>query len=72
MEFRYIISIINKTLNGMLISADYLRLQGILQKMVEFNQITAQDREALLNKSGLIKLEENRWKEPSGAILEIS
>jgi hypothetical protein len=54
----------------MLITADYLRLQGILQKMVEFNQITAQDREALLNKSGLIKLKDNRWKESSGAILE--
>ena len=56
----------------MLITADYLRLQGILQKMVEFNQITAQDREALLNKSGLIKLKENKWKEPSGAILTIN
>lgn len=53
----------------MLITTDYLRLHDILQKMVEFNQITALDREALLNKSGLIKLEDNRWKEPSGAIL---
>jgi hypothetical protein len=53
----------------MLITAEYLRLQGILKQMVDFNQITAQDREALLRKSGLIKLEDNRWKEPSGAIL---
>ena len=58
-----------QSINDMLITIDYLRLQDILQKMVEFNQITALDREALLNKSGLIKLEDNRWKEPSGAIL---
>lgn len=53
----------------MLITAEYLRLQGILKQMVDFNQITAEDREALLRKSGLIKLEDNRWKEPDGAIL---
>lgn len=53
----------------MLITAEYLRLQGILKQMVDFNQITAEDREALLRKSGLIKLEDNRWKEPNGAIL---
>ena len=54
----------------MLITAEYLRLQGILKQMVDFNQITAEDREALLHKSGLIKLEDDRWKEKeSGAIL---
>ena len=57
----------------MLITADYLRLQGILKQMVNFNQITAKDREALLHKSGLIKLEDNRWKEQqSGAILHFN
>jgi len=53
----------------MLITADYLRLQGILQIMVVAKQITALDREAFLRKSGLIKLEDRKWKEPSGAIL---
>ncbi len=53
----------------MLITADYFRLNEILKQMVEANAITSQEREELLHKSGLIKLEDNRWKEPEGAIL---
>ena len=56
----------------MLITADYLRLAMILQKMVSYNQITSLEREALLHKSGLIKLEDNKWKEPDGAILTMN
>ena len=56
----------------MLVTTDYLRLLSILQKMVIANQLTEKEASELLHKSGLIKLEENRWKEPSGAILEIS
>jgi len=53
----------------MLVTAEYFRLATILHKMVLSNQITSIEREALLHKSGLIKLEDNRWKEPDGAIL---
>ena len=53
----------------MLITVDYLRLVEILNKMVAANQLTEKEASELLNKSGLIKLENNRWKEPSGAIL---
>ena len=47
----------------MLITADYFRLSGILNKMVEANAITSKEREELLHKSGLIKQEDGRWKE---------
>ena len=53
----------------MLVTAEYFRLATILHKMVLNNQITSIEREALLHKSGLIKLEDNRWNEPEGAIL---
>ena len=56
----------------MLITIEYLRLIKILEKMVIANQLTEKEASELLHKSGLIKLEENRWKEPSGAILTIS
>jgi|TARA_B110000908_G_scaffold151169_1_gene185702 hypothetical protein len=56
----------------MLVTAEYLRLATILHKMVLNNQITSNEREALLHKSGLIKLEDNRWKEPEGAVLTMN
>jgi hypothetical protein len=56
----------------MLITADYLRLHKILNEMVAANQLTTSEKEELLHKSGLIKLEDDRWKEPNGAILHIS
>ena len=66
---RYIISIINNNYSDMLITADYFRLSGILNKMVAANQITESDKSELLHKSGLIKQEDKRWKEPSGAMI---
>ena len=56
----------------MLITTDYLRLIDISKKMVIANQLTEKQASELLHKSGLIKLEENKWKEPSGAILTIN
>ena len=56
----------------MLITVDYLRLVDILQKMVIANQLTEKEASELLHKSGLTKLEDNRFKEPSGAILTIN
>jgi len=62
-KLRYIIGIINKNYGDMLITADYFRLSTILNKMVAANQITTNEREELLHKSGLIKQEDGRWKE---------
>lgn len=56
----------------MLITADYLRLHRILNEMVAANQLTISEKEELLHKSGLIKLENNRWKEPDGPILHFN
>lgn len=53
----------------MLITADYFRLYDILRKMVSSNQLTNEQAEELLHKSGLIKQEEKVWKEPSGGII---
>jgi hypothetical protein len=62
----------NKSINYMLITVDYLRLVDILKKMVIANQLTEKEASELLHKSGLTKLKDNRWKEPSGAILTIN
>jgi|TARA_R100000541_G_scaffold56231_1_gene65515 hypothetical protein len=56
----------------MLVTAEYFRLATILHKMVLNNQITSIEREAMLHKSGLIKLEDDKWKEPEGAILTMN
>ena len=62
----------NKSINYMLITTDYLRLIDISKKMLIANQLTEKEASELLHKSGLTKLEDNRWKEPSGAILTIN
>ena len=62
----------NKSINYMLVTTDYLRLLSILQKMVIANQLTEKQASELLHKSGLIKLKDNKWEEPSGAILTIN
>ena len=55
----------------MLITIEYLRLIKILEKMVIANQLTEKEASELLHKSGLIKLKDGEWKEPSGAILTL-
>jgi hypothetical protein len=40
--------------------------------MVIANQLTEKEASELLHKSGLIKLKDNKWEEPSGAILTIN
>ena len=62
----------NKSINYMLVTTDYFHLINILKKMVIANQLTEKQASELLHKSGLIKLKENKWKEPSGAILTIN
>jgi hypothetical protein len=68
-KLRYIIGIINKVTSNMLITAEYLHLVKILDKLVAANQLTKDEKLVLLHKSGLIKLKDGVWKEPSGATL---
>lgn len=62
----------NKSINYMLVTTDYFHLINILKKMVIANQLTEKQASELLHKSGLIKLKDNKWEEPSGAILTIN
>lgn len=52
-----------------LVSVDYFNFNSTLTKMVLNGLISTVDREELLHKSGLIKSEGRKWKEPNGAIL---
>ena len=53
----------------MLNTADYIHLNNTLIKMVRDDKITANEREELLRKAGLLKLEDGRWKESDTVIL---
>lgn len=54
-----------------LVSVDFFRLNNVLVKMVRAGQLTASEREDLLYKSGLIKLEDGRWRESETTILTL-
>ena len=54
-----------------LVSIDFFRLNNVLIKMVRAGQLTASEREDLLYKSGLIKLEDGRWRESETTILTL-
>ena len=54
-----------------LVSVDFFRLNNVLIKMVRAGQLTASEREDLLYKSGLIKLEDGRWRESETTILTL-
>jgi hypothetical protein len=53
----------------MLNTTDYIHLNNTLIKMVRDAKITANEREELLRKAGLLKLEDGRWKESDTVIL---
>ena len=53
----------------MLNTTDYIHLNNALIKMVRDDKITANEREELLRKAGLLKLEDGRWKESDTVIL---
>lgn len=55
----------------MLCTAEYLELNSILVKMVREGKITADEREALLQKSGLLKLEDGKWAENDKSTLTL-
>jgi hypothetical protein len=52
-----------------LVTIDYFHLNKVLIKMVGNNQLSQTEREELLHKSGLIKSEDNKWKQNNGTIL---
>jgi hypothetical protein len=54
-----------------LVSVDFFRLNDVLLKMVRAGQLTVSEREDLLYKSGLIKLEDGRWRESETTILTL-
>ena len=53
----------------MLNTTEYIHLNNALIKMVRDDKITANEREELLRKAGLLKLEDGRWKESDTVIL---
>jgi hypothetical protein len=56
----------------MLITTEYLQLIKILDTLVAANQLTNVEKSELLHKSGLIKLKDGAWKDPSGAMLSVN
>jgi hypothetical protein len=57
--------------NDDLVTVDFYHLNTVLIKMVRKGQLTNDEREGLLHKSGLIKLEDGRWQESDTAILTL-
>jgi hypothetical protein len=56
----------------MLNTTELLHLNNALIKMVRDEKITAQEREDLLRKAGLFKLEDGRWRESETAVLTLT
>lgn len=52
-------------------TCDYFALNGVLVKMVLNGLLTNKEREDFLYKSKLLKLENNRWKDMHGSILNL-
>lgn len=55
----------------MLNTTELIHLNNALIKMVRDEKITAQEREDLLRKAGLIKLEDGRWRESETTVLTL-
>ena len=54
-----------------LVSIDFFRLNNVLIKMVRSGAITQSEREELLHKAGLLKLEDGKWRESETTILTL-
>jgi len=63
--------ITNTMTNDNLVTVDFYHLNAVLIKMVRMGQLTNEEREGLLHKSGLIKLEDGRWQESNTSILTL-
>jgi len=55
----------------MLSTGELIHLNKCLITLVRDNKITASERESLLHKAGLLKLEDGRWRENPQSILTI-
>lgn len=52
-----------------LVTIDFIRLNTILHKMVVNGQLSNEERETLLHKSGLLKLTDTCWSEDENSTL---
>jgi hypothetical protein len=55
-----------------MITIHYFRLNEVLVKMVQEGKLLNEERETLLVKAGLLKLEDTKWKQEDGSILTLS
>lgn len=55
----------------MLNTTELIHLNDALIKMVRDEKITAEEREDLLRKAGLLKLEDGRWRESETTVLTL-
>lgn len=54
-----------------LVSIDFFRLNSVLIKMVRSGAISKEEREELLHKAGLLKLNDTEWQESETTILTL-
>jgi|TARA_R110000822_G_scaffold183106_1_gene322577 hypothetical protein len=57
--------------NRELVAVDYFNLNAVLIKMVRNGQLSKIEREELLQKAGLVKLENGNWKQDTQNVLTI-
>lgn len=57
--------------NRELVAVDYFNLNAVLIKMVRNGQLSKIEREELLQKAGLVKLENGNWKQDTQDVLTI-
>ena len=55
-----------------MVTIHYIRLNEILVEMVSEQRITNDEREELLHKSGLLKLEGHLWRQDEYSILTLT
>jgi hypothetical protein len=63
--------ITNSMINDNLVTVDFLRLNTVLVRMVRQGKLTNSEREDLLHKAGLLKLENGKWRENDTTILSL-
>ena len=63
--------IMNSMEHDNLVSIDFFRLKDVLLKMVRTGLLSQVEREELLRKAGLLKLEDGRWRESENTILTL-
>ena len=63
--------IMNSMEHDNLVSIDFFSLNDVLLKMVRIGLLSQVEREELLRKAGLLKLEDGRWRESENTILTL-